>query len=343
MLNPPSVARAHKSRPLRLVAVGCLLSFGAALASAQGALDVSLASVAGIDEQLRERRATLDEQRGKKDELAAQLGMLPERRHALESTLTRDVRALYRLQRGGLLPIASGLDALMSHASRVAHFERLTRRTLAQLVETRHSSNVLHQEATELELQIAATEEQVTTLEQTKLSMARAAEIERSMEEGLADNIGVVPVAPQAFPGQLGSGLSFSDSQPSRPAPAERFSRQRGALAMPVSGSSSVETVDRPDDAGSALRFVTKPGASVRAAAAGRVLFASQNEVYGLFVIVDHGERFRTVYGGLGRLEVQVGDAISKSARIGAAGSSPIYFEVRRGRHSQDARSWLGL
>jgi septal ring factor EnvC (AmiA/AmiB activator) len=112
---------------------------------------------------------------------------------------------------------------------------------------------------------------------------------------------------------------------------------------MPVSGSSSVETVDRPDDTGSALRFATKAGASVRAAAAGRVLFASQNDAYGLFVIVDHGERFRTVYGGLGSLEVQVGDALSRSARIGACGSSPIYFEVRRGRHSQDARSWLGL
>jgi septal ring factor EnvC (AmiA/AmiB activator) len=320
-----------------------MLSLCAALASAQGALDVSLASLAGIEAQLLERRATLDEQRGKKDELVAQLGTLPKRRQALESTLTRDVRALYRLQRGGLLPIAGGLDALMSHASRVAHFERLTRRTLAQLIEARQSSSVLHQEASELELQIAATEEQVSTLEQAKLSIARAAEVETGMAEGLADNIGVVPVAALAFPGQLGSGLSFSDSQPSRPAPAERFSRQRGALAMPVSGSSSAETVDRPDDSGTALRFATRNGASVRAAAAGRVLFASQNDVYGLFVIVDHGERFRTVYGGLGSLEVQVGDAISKSARIGASGSSPIYFEVRRGRHSQDARSWLGL
>jgi septal ring factor EnvC (AmiA/AmiB activator) len=38
-----------------------------------------------------------------------------------------------------------------------------------------------------------------------------------------------------------------------------------------------------------------------------------------------------------------VGDEISKSARIGTTGSSGVYFEVRRGRHSQDARSWLGL
>ena len=112
---------------------------------------------------------------------------------------------------------------------------------------------------------------------------------------------------------------------------------------MPVAGSSSVENVERPDAEGTALRFLTKSGSNVRAAASGRVSFASQNEVYGLFVIVDHGERFRTVYGGLGSLDVQVGDEISKSARIGTTGSSGVYFEVRRGRHSQDARSWLGL
>lgn len=323
----------------RVLAVGFTLALGAALASAQGALDVSLATIASVDAQLREQRAALDEQRAKHSALAAQLGTVPERRLALESTLTRDVRALYRLQRGGLLPIAGGLDALMSHASRVAHFERLTRRTLAELLRTRREGSALRQEAGELELQIAATEEQVATLEEAKLSLARAAEVEHSMEQ--VGDLGVVPVtAPAAQPSY---GLSFSDGQPPPGARPQRFSRQRGDLAMPVAGSSSVESVARPDDEGTALRFSTKSGSNVRAAAAGRVSFASQNQVYGLFVIVDHGERFRTVYGGLGSLDVQVGDEISKSARIGTTGASGVYFEVRRGRHSQDARSWLGL
>ncbi|MEY4510746.1 MAG: hypothetical protein RLZZ450_2868 [Pseudomonadota bacterium] len=339
---------------VRVVAVSSLFFLvfarapGSALrpaANAQGALDVSLASLGSVDAQLREQRAALDEQRSKHGVLAAQLGTVPERRQALESTLTRDVRALYRLQRGGLLPIASGLDALMSHASRVAHFERLTRRTLAELVRARRDASALRQEASELELQIAATEEQVATLEDAKLTLARAAEVEESMEKsaerGPPGDLGVVPLSAAA--GQPSYGLSFSDGQPPASARAERFSRQRGDLAMPVAGSSSVEDVARPDEDGTALRFQTKSGSSVRAVAAGRVSFASQNQVYGLFVIVDHGERFRTVYGGLGSLDVQVGDDISKSARIGTTGASGVYFEVRRGRHSQDARSWLGL
>jgi hypothetical protein len=40
---------------------------------------------------------------------------------------------------------------------------------------------------------------------------------------------------------------------------------------------------------------------------------------------------------------VQVGDELSKSARIGSAGADPVYFEVRHGTKTQEARGWLGL
>lgn len=91
------------------------------------------------------------------------------------------------------------------------------------------------------------------------------------------------------------------------------------------------------------LELASKPGSAVRAAAAGRVAFAERYGSYGQLVILDHGERYYTVYGGVGSVDVQVGDDLSKSARIGAAGGDPLYFEVRRGTKTQDARSWLGL
>jgi len=64
-------------------------------------------------------------------------------------------------------------------------------------------------------------------------------------------------------------------------------------------------------------------------------------------VIIDHGSSFYTVYGGLGSTDVQVGDWIGMSTRIGtldSAGTDAIlFFEVRRGTRPLDARSWLGL
>jgi len=64
-------------------------------------------------------------------------------------------------------------------------------------------------------------------------------------------------------------------------------------------------------------------------------------------VILDHGDGYYTVYGGLGAVEVRVGDDLSRSARIGSIGTdfSPpaLFFEVRKGTRTLEPRSWLGL
>jgi murein hydrolase activator len=326
----------HRLAAIVLAMVAC---FG--IAEAQGALDVALLSAGALEGKLAERRAALALQRTEREAVTAQLRETPARRQALEQALARDVRALYRLRRGGLLPMASGLDALMSHASRVRHFEHLTQRTLARLSDVRRGQGALEREASELALQIAATEEELQLLEQALARTQEPSPVPSPAQLGAASD--AANTSPLTIPGQLGAGLTFSDPQPAQPETLERFSTQRGALALPLAAAATIETTTRPDGGGTALRLASTSGSSVRAAAAGRVVLSERNDEYGLFVIVDHGSRYRTVYGSLGSVEVQPGDALSKSARIGAAGSAPIYFEVRRGRRSLDARAWLGL
>jgi septal ring factor EnvC (AmiA/AmiB activator) len=77
--------------------------------------------------------------------------------------------------------------------------------------------------------------------------------------------------------------------------------------------------------------------------AAGRVAFADSYGSYGRLVILDHGDRYYTAYGGFAAIDVQVGDEVSKSARLGTADASAVYFEVRKGTKTEDARAWLGL
>jgi septal ring factor EnvC (AmiA/AmiB activator) len=110
-----------------------------------------------------------------------------------------------------------------------------------------------------------------------------------------------------------------------------------------VVGPDTIQDATRVESEGPGLEFATRPGAAVRAVAAGRVAFADSYGSYGQLVILDHGDRFYTVYGGHASVEVQVGDQVSKSARLGTAGSAPIYFEVRRGTKTENARAWLGL
>ena len=306
-------------------------------AAAQNLLDVSMLSASALEAKLAAERVKLQEQRAELAVVEQQLSALPAQESALESTLTRDVRALYRLRRGGLLPIADGLESLMGHASRVAHFERMTRRTLSRLVQSRRSGSRLASEVVALGAQIASTEQELATLEQSTAALAREAEVTRALEQGArpADE-----PAPRVALG--GYGLSIVGAA-ERPAVTERFAAQRGQLALPLSGAANIASAATPQGEQTALTFASKAGASVRAVANGRVVMAEPNEGHGILVIVDHGDRYRTIYGGLVSVDVQAGDAVSKSARLGAVGGSPLYFEVRRGLRSQDARGWLGL
>lgn len=70
------------------------------------------------------------------------------------------------------------------------------------------------------------------------------------------------------------------------------------------------------------------------AADAGRIVFAGWGE-YGLYVEIDHGNGFRTIYGHMARVEVQAGDQVGPGQEIGLMGSTGrstgphVHFEVR--------------
>ena len=146
--------------------------------------------------------------------------------------------------------------------------------------------------------------------------------------------------------------LDASDAQPYglrvvEGPPMHSFESLQGALASPVAGELRVADVRSPDGDGPALEFQAAPGTAVRAAAAGRVAFSDRRGGYGRLVILDHGDGFYTLYGGLGGVEVLVGDDLSEGARIGGIGAdttpSALTFEVRRGARALSPRTWLGF
>lgn len=73
----------------------------------------------------------------------------------------------------------------------------------------------------------------------------------------------------------------------------------------------------------------------IRAAGAGTVRAAGLNDVYGQFVIIDHGEGLETVYGHASRLFVTAGDRVRRGQVVGLTGSTGrstaphLHFEVR--------------
>lgn len=98
---------------------------------------------------------------------------------------------------------------------------------------------------------------------------------------------------------------------------------------------------------GIGLELLAPAGTAARGVADGRVAFAGQYSSYGQLVIIDHGDNYFTVYGGLGTIGVSVGSHVMEGAELGRLGldgpSQGLYFEVRRGTRALDAASWLGL
>jgi murein hydrolase activator len=291
--------------------------------AAVAATDPTLAS-AGEVPTLRARKAHIE------SELASARG----ERAAVETRLARDVRALYRLQRTGLLPVAGGLSAMLGHASRVGRLERVVsadanaRSALAKRV------GALEGEHTTVTAQLTKAEHDDAVLQ------AARAKAERQTFMSAFTPRAPEAAAPSA---RQWSGYGLSVVAGGGGGGGERFAEQKGRLALPVAGAARIEETQRAESDGPGLALSSDRGTSVRAVAQGRVVFAERYGSYGQLVVVDHGDRYFTVYGGLSEVEVQVGDEVSKSARLGTSGSEPVYFEVRRGTRAQDARAWLGL
>lgn len=313
-----------------------LVGAGLLLASAGGAqlgFDTYSDTVGEVEGQLAARQRKLGESRARKGQVLAALIEVGPSAQLAHERLQRDARALYRVSRGGMLPLAGGMAALLGHASRIGRLTRIVERELAELAGLGKQQAALQKELGALDAQIAASERELSSLENARASALRERSVHRHFESVLATS----GPAERSSPERVQYGLSIIGGPI-----GESFRDQRGNLALPVSGTSSIQDATRPESDGPGLEFVVGAGATVRAAAAGRVAFSETYGSYGRMVILEHGDRYYTVYGGLAQLEVQVGDHLSKSARIGSSSGS-LYFEVRRGSKTQDARAWLGL
>jgi murein DD-endopeptidase MepM/ murein hydrolase activator NlpD len=85
----------------------------------------------------------------------------------------------------------------------------------------------------------------------------------------------------------------------------------------------------------------------VRAASAGVIRAAGIDDVYGHYVVIDHGEGLETVYGHASRLLVTAGDEVASGDVIALTGSTGrstaphLHFEVRRDGRAVDPQRYI--
>ena len=87
---------------------------------------------------------------------------------------------------------------------------------------------------------------------------------------------------------------------------------------------------------GSGIGIAGREGQPVRAAAAGRIVYAGGGLIgYGQLVIIKHDETFLSAYGYNSELLVTQGQDVARGATIARMGNGPnrqprLHFEIRR-------------
>jgi murein hydrolase activator len=316
------------NRTARLSLAACILFSG--LWVERAARGESTAPLRGIGADLAAAQLLEEvEHKGEVgDKLENELSELEVRQMQARQTLRTRVRALYRITRAGMAPVAGGFDAVRRHVARIKRMSLLVRADL----------NALHAlEAREQGLRTQASAQAAARAAKTR------GQLDPAPKQLLVRPLPAAAAAATRTPNSGAFyGIRFSESNDTT-----GFSAQQGKLAAPVGGEVRVVDARRSESSGSGVEFQAPGGTTVRAAAAGRVAFCDRYGSYGRLVILDHGDGYYTAYGGLGTVDVRVGDDLSGYARLGtiaAEGGMPaLYFEVRKGTKTLPPRQWLGL
>jgi len=112
----------------------------------------------------------------------------------------------------------------------------------------------------------------------------------------------------------------------------EGASRGTGTFGWPITGYIS----QRYYDYHPAVDIAAPKGTPVKAADSGYVAVVGRSDTgYGLYVLIDHGNGFQTLYGHFSVVYVEVGQSVGKGQTIGLCGSTGkstgphVHFEIK--------------
>jgi murein hydrolase activator len=128
------------------------------------------------------------------------------------------------------------------------------------------------------------------------------------------------------------------------------FDQLKGKLTLPVKGEITNRFgAPRPDGRiqWKGLFLRTSSGQTVKAIAAGRVVFADWLRGFGNLMIIDHGKGYMSLYGNNETLYKQVGDVLRGGDTIATVGNTGgnedfgLYFELRHESKPLDPMKWM--
>jgi septal ring factor EnvC (AmiA/AmiB activator) len=137
--------------------------------------------------------------------------------------------------------------------------------------------------------------------------------------------------------------------RPAAPVIANAAPIQVGGLGWPLSGTLLAGYGGALPEGGtsSGLLIGAASGATVKAVANGKVVFADWMNGYGLILIIDHGNGYMSLYAHNEALlrdagdDVRSGDAVASVGNSGNQKRPGLYFELRRNGQPVNPNTWL--
>ncbi|HVR16388.1 MAG TPA: peptidoglycan DD-metalloendopeptidase family protein [Candidatus Limnocylindrales bacterium] len=284
---------------------------------------------------------------------------------ARRDILQKRAAALYRWQKGGSpLMIFNGAVSLGSFLHRRKYLSTaisFDRELLANLQEESQHQEILRERLARKQVELS---EQKKTLSLAQASVRQEAEKEKLLLASLRREkttrlraLREMEAAAQRLEKMMDEIARRAMIKPRQPPPAPStgvgLEALRGKLDWPVHGSVSAPfgKYKHPEFAGEIFRKgidIDAPiGEEIRAVEKGTVVYADRFSGYGKMVIVDHGERYYTIYGHLSEIIKKSGDEVRRGEVVGRAGDSDslagskLYFEMRKDGRSLDPVPWF--
>ena len=144
-----------------------------------------------------------------------------------------------------------------------------------------------------------------------------------------------------------------SASKPREPATGPGLDSVKGRFDWPVKGELTgvFGKTRHPEFSAEVFRkgidIEAPMGEQIKAVERGKVVFADRFAGYGKMIIIDHGDRFYTIYAHLSEILKKNGDGVSRGETVGLVGDSDslagakLYFEMRKDGRSIDPLPWF--
>ena len=301
----------------------------------------------------------------------AELANLSQQRAQSREHVKRRLAALYTTGDTGLLNILFSSRSLGELEEDTEYYQRLVRHDRSALAAYGELIDALAAKRSDLERRQAALNGLVSAIRQQEAKLAGIRERQqrllkriqtekrlylRALQElqAAADRL-EERLAALAAPPPAKNQHSSPAATPSPPPklPDLGFATRKGRLPPPVTGKVVSRFGNRPAGqadtatASDGVDIAAPPGSPVRAVHHGRVVYTGVLRGYGTIVIIDHGERYYTLYSRLEVVYKKRGEGVTAGEIIGMLGEEAgptgqgLHFEIRHATTPLDPLAWL--